>query len=125
MKIAGYTLVMLMLVCLFQVPPAQGQDEFKVLEQDGSELLHSWLMQQANILFDKRAADVSKSLTSEENLFKRQKRLRADYRRILGYLPERTPLNPQVTGRIDHDDYRIETIPSGIYIKNISSNLYN
>ena len=45
-----------------------------------------------------------------EQIAEYQKRLREKFIEAIGGLPERTPLNPQVTGIISRDGYRIEKI---------------
>jgi len=45
-----------------------------------------------------------------EQIAEYQKRLRERFIEAIGHLPERTPLNPQVTGTVSRDGYRVEKI---------------
>ena len=45
-----------------------------------------------------------------EQIAEYQKRLRKNFIEAIGGLPERTPLNPQVTGVISRDGYRVEKV---------------
>ncbi|MBN1125766.1 MAG: acetylxylan esterase [Sedimentisphaerales bacterium] len=86
------------------------QEDLNVFTKPENTILHDYLITEANKLFDKRRETVKKSLQSREALLARQKQLRRRYRRILGYLPEKTPLNPIVTGTVQCEGYRIEKI---------------
>lgn len=50
------------------------------------------------------------TLTTPEAMAAYQTRLRAEFQKALGSLPERTPLNPRVTGVLERDGYRVEKI---------------
>ncbi len=39
-----------------------------------------------------------------------QKRLRVEFLEAIGGLPERTPLNPRITGTVHRDGYRVEKV---------------
>ncbi|HIF33364.1 MAG TPA: metalloendopeptidase, partial [Planctomycetaceae bacterium] len=59
--------------------------------------------------FDRREAQYEK-LKTDEQIADYQARLRHFFFQQLGRLPERTPLNPRVVGKINGDGYRIEKI---------------
>jgi len=84
--------------------------ELRVLHEDASTMFHTYLMAEAQRLFDRRRSDLERDLADAGALRARQRRLRRTYRRLLGALPERTPLNPAVLGTLETDDYRIEKI---------------
>lgn len=71
--------------------------------------LYKWLLGQAGVLFDQRRQAVA-ALKTPEDVQKRQQKLRQQFIDALGGFPERTPLNAQVTGKIEHDDYRVENV---------------
>jgi len=85
-------------------------DELDVLEQPGSGLLYEYLLEQVERQAAVRNAEVQDALRSPEALAARRQRLRQDLRKIVGPLPERTPLEPRVTGTIDCEGYRIEKV---------------
>ena len=77
----------------------------------GSErLLYRKLFYDAKALTHARREEVEKSLLSSETAEQRRQRLKRAYAQLLGELPEKSPLNPQVTGQIEREDYRIENI---------------
>ena len=48
--------------------------------------------------------------TTPEQIAEYQRRLREKFIKALGCFPERTPLNPKITGTISRNDYRVEKI---------------
>jgi dienelactone hydrolase len=92
--------------------PALAADDLSVLrEADGppGTLLYRHLETQAKARLETRKAEVA-ALRTPEQIAARQARLKASFREALGAFPERTPLNPQVTGREDRDGYRVEKV---------------
>ncbi|MHB8899493.1 MAG: alpha/beta hydrolase family protein [Thermoguttaceae bacterium] len=73
------------------------------------EMLHAWLMKRAEEAADRRDAEFEKLQTAEQ-VADYQQRMRHFFLEQLGGLPERTPLEPQITGREQRDGYRIEKI---------------
>lgn len=73
-------------------------------------LLHEYLVRAATVHANARQRAVDKAVASPRALAARQKRLRRAYLSILGPLPEKTPLEPQITGTINCDGYRIEKV---------------
>lgn len=71
--------------------------------------LYQWMQGQAGVLFNQRRQAVA-ALKTPEDVKQRQVKLREQFLEALGGFPERTPLNPQVTGKIERPDYRIEKI---------------
>lgn len=86
--------------------------------------LYRWLQDQAKLHFDRRRQAIA-ALKTPEDVQRRQKALREQFLAALGGFPERTPLNPQITGQIERPDYRIEKV---IYESrphhHITANLY-
>lgn len=79
---------------------------------------HELLRQAASA--DKRAESAVLAIRSPEELKEKQKEWRADWLDMLGGLPEKTPLEPQVTGRIPCDGFTVEKIlfqsMPGVYV---------
>lgn len=105
-------------ICLllwFTVAPslATAADELDVLapstDNPSAGRLYKWLQGQAKIHFDERRQAIA-ALKTPEDVQRRQQHLRAQFIEALGGFPERTPLNPQVVGKIERDDYRIEKV---------------
>lgn len=71
--------------------------------------LYEWLKGQAQIQFDKRRLAIA-ALKTPEDVVQRQNQIREQFIKALGGLPERTPLNPQVTGRIEADGFSVEKV---------------
>ena len=74
-----------------------------------SEMMSEWLKSQAFTALDRREA-AYEELETAEDLRRWQDERREFFVRQLGGFPEKTPLNPQVTGRIKFDNYRIEKL---------------
>jgi len=78
-------------------------------KQPFDEMLHRYLLEEARQHFEGRRKAVA-AIKTPEDIARRQKELRAFFRRSLGDLPERTPLNPRVVGALRRDGYRIEKV---------------
>ena len=74
----------------------------------GSLLIHH-LIKQAMDLYEIRDMEIAKLKTRSEWM-KRQADVKKKLMEIVGPFPERTPLNPKITGTIKRDGYRIEKI---------------
>jgi len=101
-------------VCLLVVVPAAVAEELAVLgEKIGDvtpkEMMHGHLMRLAGAALDRRDAEYEKIKTPQQ-IAAYQERMRQFYVDALGGFPERTPLEAQVTGKLDRDGYRIEKI---------------
>ncbi len=72
-------------------------------------LLVNHLIELANDHYDIRDSEISKLVTKSEWM-KRQDLVRQKLMEIVGPFPEKTPLNPKITGTIKRDGYRIEKI---------------
>src|SRR4051794_24694622 len=73
------------------------------------KLLYSYLLKECDKHFDTRKKEVA-ALKTPEQIKARQQMLKAKFIAALGGFPKKTPLNPQVTGKLDRDDYRIEKV---------------
>ena len=64
-------------------------------------------LQRAHAALDRREAEVEK-LKTPDQLAEYQQRMKQYFLDQLGPMPERTPLKPQVVGKLQYDGYRIE-----------------
>ncbi len=76
---------------------------------DGKNMLIHHLNDQAFTLLDQRDKEIA-GLKTEQDWLNRQKKVRATLMKIVGPFPEKTPLNPKITGVVKKDGYRIEKI---------------
>lgn len=99
------------LLLLMLARPVAAQDAKPILpsEPPPSKMLHTFLLKEAQRHFDARRDVVSKLNTPEE-IKARQAMLKKKFLEALGDLPEKTPLNPKITGTIKADGYRIEKV---------------
>jgi len=70
--------------------------------------LELWLRQEFYRQVDRRSEAFEKMLKSESACRAWQADRRAFFLRQIGGLPERTPLNPQIVGRLEGQGYRVE-----------------
>jgi len=76
---------------------------------DGENMLIHHLNNQAFGYLDIRDEEISK-LKSKVDWIKRQKKVKDKLMEIVGPFPEKTPLNPRITGIVKKKGYRIEKI---------------
>ncbi len=74
-----------------------------------SDMMNHYLRQQARREFEEWKREYEQRKTPEQ-VAEYQKRLRQKFMEALGELPQRTPLNPQVTGVVRREGYRVEKI---------------
>lgn len=89
-----------------------------------SKCLPDYLSGLAREAYEKRNRALS-LLTNQHAIEKRQEWVRQTFWKLVGGKPERTPLNPRITGHLDRDGYRLEKVAyeslPGTFI---SANLY-
>ncbi|HNT87095.1 MAG TPA: hypothetical protein PKL84_04440 [Candidatus Hydrogenedentes bacterium] len=73
------------------------------------DMMRRYLIGRAYAAWDRWKADFEQVKTPEE-IAAYQHRLRAKFVETLGGFPERTPLNPQVTGVLEREGYRVEKV---------------
>ena len=108
----------------------KGQDELDVIRDrwleysDAPNSLYHYLTGQSILLLKQREAEVSELHTIDQ-WKSRQEYIRKTLMDIVGPFPEKTPLNPKITGIITRDRYRVEHIifesQPGFYV---TSSLY-
>ena len=84
-------------------------NETSISEPAPADMLKRYLLAQAKVHFDARRKAIA-AIKTPADVEKRQKELRAFFLKSLGDLPERTPLNPQVVGKLERDGYRVEKV---------------
>ncbi len=94
---------------LYQVAKS-GDEDLSVLGDDAPNLLRDHLIRRIHQQYDHRRAAAAKAMQSRGRLVARQKQLLNSLQKIIGELPEKTPLQPQTTGVIAGDGYRIEKV---------------
>lgn len=104
------TLTILALLTLTTAVSAQ--DNLKILPdtiKNPEKLLYNHLLAECQKHFEARKKEVA-ALKTPADIKARQAKLKARFIEALGGFPKKTPLNPQVTGKIDKDDYTIEKV---------------
>ena len=89
---------------------AYGGENLKCLSEKNDKVLHDKMIEQIKEQFERRRETVEKVYQTEGGIVERKKELRKQYLSLLGELPEKTALNPKVTGVIECDGYRIEKV---------------
>ncbi len=86
--------------------------DYDVLPITGrNELFHDYLLENLDSVISKRKLAVENALTSKENVIARQQELRNKYLKLIGDLPEKTPLNAVVVDTIQTTyGYHIEKL---------------
>ncbi|MFN7565415.1 MAG: alpha/beta hydrolase family protein, partial [Prosthecobacter sp.] len=100
------------LLFLLALSSAMAADELTVLDPASkpAEAFEGWLVREFNELCDKRSAAFEVMIKSEKAGKAWQQERRAFFLERIGGLPERTPLNPQMTGTLTGKGYRVEKI---------------
>src|SRR3954447_9439567 len=93
---------------------AQADEDLNCIKPQAGEpaaatIFYASLQQQAYAALDRRQSGYE-ALKTEEQIKAYQKRLRKSFVEQLGGLPERTPLNARVVGKLPGDGFQIEKI---------------
>ncbi len=78
-------------------------------DPDPRQMLHRYLLTEAQKHFDTRRELIAK-LQTPEDIAKRQAYLKGKFLEALGGFPEKTPLNAKVTGTLKADGFRVEKV---------------
>lgn len=81
----------------------------KISGEKPGEMMKRYWQRQTEAAFQRWQTDYE-ARTKPDQIADYQKRLRDQFRQSIGGLPERTPLNPQVTGTIVRDGYRVDKV---------------
>jgi len=106
------TLLVSLSVLLFAsaLAVAAAPEDLTVLSAGSAkDMMHKYLMGRVHEALDRREAEYEE-LKTPEQLAEYQKRMKQYFLDQLGPMPERTPLNPQVVGKLEYDGYRIENV---------------
>ncbi|MBV9502291.1 MAG: alpha/beta hydrolase, partial [Acidobacteriaceae bacterium] len=106
------------------VPKLRASDLSGFYSRDYSKCLPDYLSTLARAAYEKRNAQLA-MLTTQAAIRDRQHWVRQTFWKLIGGEPERTPLNPQVTGQFERTGYRLEKV---VYESRprlfVSANLY-
>ena len=118
---------MLLLSAVTAAGQASGDLDFLADHTDFREIrkmLPAWANAKAKALLEERRRRITQ-FSSEQEVTGRKRYLRERMLSALGGFPERTPLNPRVTGTLEREDYRVEKVvfesQPGFYV---TANLY-
>ncbi|MDQ8004120.1 MAG: acetylxylan esterase [Pedobacter sp.] len=101
------------------------QKQYNVLDWKADVSLNTYLVQQMHQQYDERRADFNNALKSKEQTLTYIKAVKQKAKQVFGKLPEKAALNPQVTGEVKQDGYRIEKIVYQSFEKHrVTANLY-
>ena len=74
-----------------------------------ADMLHTYLIQQAHLLFD-HAEKARAAVQTPEQWEQRRAQLMSDFEQAIGPFPERTPLNTRAVGKLEREHYTIQKI---------------
>jgi hypothetical protein len=102
-----------------------GQQPYKVFDWKSEATINTYLLQRVHQQYDQRRARLQQALTSESAARAYRDSSRIKYKQLLGSLPEKAPLNSQITGVIKKDGYQVEKIIyESIPNHHVTANLY-
>ena len=96
------------LLALSSGTAARAADPLEVVGGLG-DMVNAALSERARELFEQRDGVVA-NLDSRADIEERQRYVRERFVEGLGGFPDRTPLNPRITGTLERDDYRVEQL---------------
>lgn len=86
------------------------QREYRVLDWKSEETVNTWLRKRMREQYDVRRETFDAAIKSRESASAYRDSVRIRYRRLIGSLPERTPLNTRNVGTIKQSGYTIEKL---------------
>lgn len=106
--------VVVICLCLVTIAGVSADENLRVLPEtiDGvatNKIMGHYFRKQAALQFENWKREYEQRKTAEQ-VSEYQKRLRAKFIEVLGGFPDRTPLNPQVTGVVRRDGYNVEKV---------------
>jgi hypothetical protein len=108
--IQALRVLLLVLSCSMLTVPLMPQDTYRVMEWKTEHTLRTALLQQMHDRYDVRRKIFTTALESREALLEYRKLCRAEYIGLLGSLPEKTPLNASISGRLSLNGCVLEKI---------------
>lgn len=108
------TIIILVLIFLQSKPILAQEENLKVFERwrawsDGENMLMRHLNKQAFTHLDIRDKEIA-DLQTKADWMSRQSKVKDVLMKTVGPFPEKTPLNPQVTGTVKKEGYKIEKV---------------
>jgi len=97
------------IVCLLPFA-LQGQEQFRALSWKNNLAVHSFLMREVHEQYRQREESLAVACESPEAMMDYVREVRRRYLDILGEMPEKTPLQAQVTGVEHQQGFRMEKI---------------
>jgi dienelactone hydrolase len=82
---------------------------WKYYQKTADQLFYNELSSRAFVQLEKRDATIAK-LTTKEQWQKRQEEVRKKLAKAIGPFPEKTPLNPAITGVLKKDGFKVEKL---------------
>ncbi len=89
---------------------AQNVDSYKVLGEKSDTLQNTYFLNRLQIQFDQRREDLKNAMKSEKKLLLRRDHMRNWYSEKVGLLPPKTPLNPELSPKVDLNTYTIQKV---------------
>ncbi|WP_436489593.1 alpha/beta hydrolase family protein [Chitinophaga sp. ARDCPP14] len=102
--------ILIPFILLLPATTVCAQAPASIIDWGADKMLNTYLMQQMHRQYAGRSNRVQQAMQSVSSVQAYQQQLRASYRQLLGVLPEKTPLQPTVTGILRQDGYHIEKI---------------
>jgi dienelactone hydrolase len=113
------------LLFLFFIHPAFSQKQAGMLNWKADVSLNTYLVQQLHEQYDVRRVAFAKAVTAKASTLSYIKTVKHQFKALLGELPEKAPLKPEITGVIEKQDYRIEKIVYQSFENHhVTANLY-
>ncbi len=81
----------------------------KKVDIEPGTMMHGWLMRMAKPALTRYDTEFDRVLNENQILGYRDQK-RKQFLELMGEFPQRSPLNPQITGKIEKDGYRIEKL---------------
>ena len=116
------TIILLLTFCCLNTT---AQKQYNVLDWKTDVSLNTFLVQQMHQQYDMRRVKLNNALKSKEQTLAYVKSVRRSAKELFDKLPEKSPLNPIVTGEISRDAYRIEKVVYQSFKNHhVTANLY-
>lgn len=90
-------------------PSVWAQNDGKDAKSSPRKMLSAYLLAEAQKHFDARRAEVA-NLKTPDDVRRRQQLLKTRMIEALGGFPDKTPLKPQIVGKVQRDGYSIEKV---------------
>lgn len=101
------------------------QKQYNVLDWKTDVSLNIYLVQQMRQQYDVRTVKLNNALMSKQQTLAYVKAVRQSAKEIFDKLPQKSPLDPQVTGEISKNGYRIEKVVYQSFKNHhVTANLY-